>query len=84
MAISITNHQAENLARQVAAQTGESLTEAVIHSLQERLERLTAHQVDLDLAETLMAIGRRCSALPDLDARSTDDILAYDEKGLFR
>jgi antitoxin VapB len=38
MAISIKNDRAEKLARQVASETGESLTEAVIHSLEERLD----------------------------------------------
>lgn len=37
-----------------------------------------------DLAETLMAIGRRCSSLPDLDTRSAGETLGYDEKGTFR
>lgn len=33
-------------------------------------------------AEELMAIGRRCAALPELDPRSADDIIGYDENGL--
>ncbi len=33
-------------------------------------------------AQELIAIGRRCAALPDLDSRSAEDILGYDEKGL--
>ena len=84
MAISIKNDRAEKLARQVAAAAGESLTEAVIHSLEERLERLKGRRSAPDLAETLMAISRRCSALPDLDTRDADEILGYDEKGAFR
>lgn len=84
MAISIKNDKAEKLARQVAAQTGESLTDAVIHSLEERLERLKGRRAAPDLAETLIAIGRRCSALPDLDIREADEILDYDENGAFR
>jgi antitoxin VapB len=35
-------------------------------------------------AETLIAISRRCSSLPDLDTRAADEILGYDEKGTFR
>jgi hypothetical protein len=31
-----------------------------------------------------MAIGRRCSSLPDLDTRSAEEILGYDAKGAFR
>jgi antitoxin VapB len=84
MAISIKNDRAEKLARQVASEAGESLTEAVIHSLEERLERLKGRRSAPDLAETLMAIGRRCSSLPDLDTRSAEEILGYDEKGAFR
>jgi antitoxin VapB len=84
MAISIKNDRAEKLARQVAAETGESLTDAVLHSLEERLERLKGRRSAPDLVETLMAISRRCSSLPDLDTRSAEEILGYDEKGAFR
>ena len=84
MAITIKNGRAEKLAREVVAETGESLTDAVIHSLEERLERLKGRRSSPDLAETLMAISRRCSALPDLDTRGADEVLGYDEKGAFR
>jgi antitoxin VapB len=84
MGISIKNDKAEQLARQVAATTGESLTDAVIHSLEERLERLKGRRSAPDLVETLMAISRRCSSLPDLDTRDADEILGYDEQGAFR
>jgi antitoxin VapB len=83
MGISIKNDRAEKLARQVARETGESLTDAIIHSLEERLERLKGKRSVPDLAETLMAISRRCSSLPDLDTRDADEILGYDENGAF-
>lgn len=84
MALSIKNDTAERLARRVASETGESLTEAIIRSLEERLERLKGRRSAPDLLETLMAIGQRCSSLPDLDTRSPDEILAYDDVGAFR
>lgn len=84
MGISIKNDRAETLARQVARETGESLTDAIIHSLEERLERLKGRRSAPDLAETLMSISRRCSSLPDLDTRDADEILGYDENGAFR
>lgn len=84
MGISIKNDRAERLARQVSAEAGESLTDAIIHSLEERLERLKGRKSAPDLAESLMAISRRSSALPDLDTRQADEILGYDEKGSFR
>jgi len=84
MALSIKNDTAEKLARQVASETGESLTEAIIHSLEERLERLKGRRSAPDLVATLMAISQRCSSLPDLDVRSADEILGYDDIGGFR
>jgi len=84
MGISIKNDRAEALARQLSAETGESLTEAIIHSLEERLERLKGRRTVPDLVETLMEISRRSSSLPDLDTREADEILGYDEKGAFR
>ena len=84
MALSVKNSTAEKLARQVASETGESLTEAIIHSLEERLERLKGRRSAPDLVETLLAISRRCSSLPDLDSRSADEILGYDDHGAFR
>jgi hypothetical protein len=74
----------EELARQVPAETGESLTEAIIHSLEERLERLKGTRSAPDLAEALMAISRRSSSLPEFDTRDADEILGYDEEGSFR
>lgn len=84
MALNIKNLEVELLAREVASQADESLTEAVRHSLEERLERLKGRRSAPDLLEELMGISRRCSALDDLDSRDADDILGYDEAGAFR
>ena len=83
MALSIKNEQAEKLAREVARETGESLTSAILHSLEERLERLKGRRTAPDLVETILAISARVSALPDLDDRSPDEILGYGEDGAF-
>jgi hypothetical protein len=32
----------------------------------------------------LMEIGRHCAALPDVDTRSPDEIVGYDEAGMWR
>jgi antitoxin VapB len=34
------------------------------------------------LAAELLEIGRRCAALPDLDRRTPDETLGYDEQRL--
>jgi len=83
VALSIKNDRAERLAREVARETGESLTSAVLHSLEERLERLKGRRTAPDLVETILAISARCAALPDLDERSSEAILGYDENGSF-
>jgi antitoxin VapB len=36
------------------------------------------------LAERLMELGRHCAALPDIDARSPEEIVGYDETGMWR
>ena len=82
MAISIRNPEAERLAREVAARSGESITKAIIHSLEERLQRLSDLQRTPARAQELRAIARRCKALPDLDQRPADAILGYDEHGV--
>lgn len=82
MALSIKNDEADALARELASLTGESLTEAVVVSLRERLGRKRAAMDSRPLAERLMAIGRDCAALPLLDPRDPDEILGYDHQGL--
>jgi len=84
MALSIRNPEAERLARQVSEATGENLTEAIIRSLEERLERLRGRRTTTSLAEEIMKISRRASSLPDLDVRAPDEILGYDELVLIR
>jgi antitoxin VapB len=84
MAISLKDPEADRLAREVAARTGESLTGAVIVALRERLARLKARRRPRSLREDLRDIGRRCAALPTLDERSADEILGYDDHGLPR
>jgi antitoxin VapB len=82
MALSIRNSRADKLARQVAAESGESLTEAIIHALEERLERLQGRCTITDVAEEIMRISLRYRALPEIDPRSADEILGYEERGL--
>jgi len=84
MALSVKDPEADRLARAVARRTGESLTQAIVVALRERLARLGARPRRGRLSEDLREIGRRCAALPTLDARTTDEILGYDERGLPR
>ena len=81
MPLSIRNPRAEQLAREVAAASGESLTHAIIHALEERLERIQGRKEPINLLEEIMSISHRCSTLPDQDSRPLDEILGYNAKG---
>lgn len=83
MAISIRNERAEILAREVARESGENLTQAIIHALEERLQRLRGRRNAANLEKEILNISRRCSSLPDLDSRSPDEILGYNRDGSF-
>jgi antitoxin VapB len=81
MALSIRNNEAERLAREVARETGETITQAILRSLEERLMRLNGRRLAGDLVQEMLKIGSRCAALPDLDIRSADEILGYGDDG---
>jgi len=82
MALSIKDSETERLARQIARQTGESLTGAIRTSLQERLQRLKERRQRRNTTRKLDDILRRVDALPTLDTRPADEILGYDSEGL--
>jgi antitoxin VapB len=84
MALNIKHPDADRLARELAAKTGETLTDAVLNALRERLSREEARRCAPSLRRELEAIRKRCSSLPMLDARPADEILGYDEHGLPR
>jgi len=81
VAFSIKNEEADELARRLAAATGESLTDAVLVALRERLQREEARR-RAGLVERLMRLSEEVSALPILDDRTDDEIIGYDEHGL--
>ena len=82
MALNIKNSEADRLAHVLAERTGESITEAVIKALRERLLREEGRKSLRPLQEEIMSIGRRCAALPDLDSRSAEEILGYGAEGV--
>ncbi len=81
MALSIKNPEVERLARELATKTGESMTDAVMIALRERLAR----QEDDHRAwkvRRLREIGEMGRRLPIFDTRSIEEIIGYDEHGL--
>ena len=84
MALSIKNAETERLARRIARETGESLTEAIQKALQERVDRLPQRRRESLMAERLEDILLRVDALPTIDERHEDEILGYDSQGIPR
>lgn len=84
MALSFKDPEADRLARDVAARTGETLTTAVVVALRERLARLRGRRRRPLLRDELREIARRCASLPTLDDRPADEIVGYDDRGLPR
>lgn len=83
MALSIKNRETERLARELAALTGGSVTEAVTTALRERLRQVTED----DVYERRLAAARRIGA--DAASRWPEHLrhgdpteMLYDENGL--
>jgi antitoxin VapB len=82
VAFSIKNDEADRLARQLVAITGESLTEAVVRSLRERLGRQQYPSKHRRAGSELAKLASELRKLPVLDTRTADELLGYDENGL--
>ena len=84
MALSIRDPETDRLARELAALTGESMTEAIRKALAERLARTRRGREDElgRLIASVRAIQERVARLPVLDDRPADEILGYDADGL--
>jgi antitoxin VapB len=83
MGVFIKKLEAEAKIRELAARTGETLTEAIERAVDERLARLGPPQkkgrVDRNKVAELLAYF---DSLPVDDPRSPDEIIGYDEHGV--
>ncbi|MGH2945009.1 MAG: type II toxin-antitoxin system VapB family antitoxin [Solirubrobacteraceae bacterium] len=82
MALNIKDDAADRLVRELAAETGESMTTAVAVAVRERLERLRGAVPRERRHQELMRIARRSAARPVRDERSANEILGYGPDGL--
>ncbi len=84
MGMNIKNEETHQLAREVAALTGESVTGAVTQSLRERLERLRAEARE-GTADSLLVVGRDAAKRlsPEFKRADVEDLL-YGPDGLPR
>jgi len=82
MPLNIKDRATELSVRELATLTGESVTTAVRRAAEERIGRVRRARNTGELAAKLLEISGRCAALPDLDHRTPDAIIGYDEHGL--
>jgi antitoxin VapB len=84
LALSIRDPETDWLARELAALTGESMTEAIRKALAERLAqtRCAREEERRRLVEDVRAIQERVAGLTVLDGRAADEMLGYDRHGL--
>jgi antitoxin VapB len=81
MALSIKSDKADRLARRLAAETGESLTEAVEIALRERLDREQGRRAG-SMRARLKRLAADVAAMQVTDGRSPEEIIGYDDAGL--
>jgi len=82
MPLNIKDPLTERSVRALAAETGEAITTTIRIAVEDRLERVRRDKRSSRMKSDIIAIARRCASLPDLDKRSADEILGYDENGL--
>lgn len=84
MPLNIKNEEAHDLARQLAEDSGGSITEVVTEALREALaQRQKLRTRDSErMVEDLNRIALACAELPVKDERSASQILGYDSAGL--
>ncbi len=82
MALNIKSDEAHELARKLAEARGTSMTDAVTEALRRTLGAETPTRRTELLVREVAEIQRFVADLPDRDARTADEILGYDERGL--
>jgi antitoxin VapB len=84
MALNIKDDEADRLARELAAETGESITTAITLAVRERLERLRGAVPCQQRRQVLTQLAERSAARPIRDPRTPDEILGYGPDGIPR
>lgn len=83
MSLRISDPETQMLAKKLAKLTGESLNQAVKHAIQARLEQVLGSQGTVSRVEELDRISLKCARLPRRDQRGSDEIIGYDDWGVF-
>jgi antitoxin VapB len=86
MALNIKNPETEKLARELARRRGLGITEAVTEALRREIERERKRRRPEDKEKfhrDIDAIVQEVKKFPVLDDRTPDEIIGYNEQGLF-
>jgi antitoxin VapB len=86
VALNIKSAETDRLARELAALTGESITDAVTRALEIRLEherRERGRDGEPARRARVHALLRQIQSYPVLDPRPADELLGYNEFGTF-
>ena len=84
MALNIKNPEVHALAAELAELRKVSVTQAVLEAVRNELSREKGRRRRQNLAEQLIAIGKRCAAHVSAGVSSADHASLYDEQGLPR
>ncbi len=83
MALKVKRPEVDRLAEELAYTTGETVSEAIVIALRERLDREKKRQKQTEqLVQKLLRIGQECASLPLLDKRLAEEIIDYDVNGV--
>ena len=84
MPLNIKNEDAHRLARKLASLTHSSITEAVTAALRDAVEKAQSQACysEQRLVSSLDEIAEHCAELEILDARTAEEILGYNERGV--
>lgn len=83
MTLILDDEETSRLAQEVAELAGEPVQLAVRAALAERKARLQQRGKP-SRAELMLEAAREFAALPDIDSRTPDEIIGYDEIGMWR
>jgi antitoxin VapB len=84
MALNIKDPETDRLVRELAALTGQPITEVVREAVEDKLKATRARRAGsrADRRRLLEEIAARGRARPILDDRTADEIIGYDDDGL--
>lgn len=84
MAVLIKDEEADRLIRELAARTGETITDAVKNAVAQRLKSMPlSDEAKSERLRRMDAVLAKLDAIPTVDHRSHEQVLGYNERGCF-